>query len=200
MAGEPRVFSRVAVGFWNYDGEYKMSLVLAQGSPIFHSSCKGELGIALESLQGKLTSSMLVSRSQCSSPGETGISGLYSRLTWRVRPGPEWNQRTPLSSRVATGISWSPLSSLKGVKPPVEFGERTRDCSLGHAGNEGPHFEMTWESRGLSRAAAPAWGFSRGMSASSGGLSWGTGEVGSPCEGRGGVCHCSRVMVRELGL
>ena len=63
MAGEPRVFSRVAVGFWNYDGEYKMSLVLAQGSPIFHSSCKGELGIALESLQGKLTSSMLVSRS-----------------------------------------------------------------------------------------------------------------------------------------
>ena len=28
--------------------------VLAQGSPIFHSSFKGELGIALESLQGKI--------------------------------------------------------------------------------------------------------------------------------------------------
>ena len=28
-------------------------LVLAQGSPIFHSSCEGELGVALESLQGK---------------------------------------------------------------------------------------------------------------------------------------------------
>ena len=27
--------------------------VLAQGSPVFHSSCEGELGIALESLQGK---------------------------------------------------------------------------------------------------------------------------------------------------
>ena len=28
--------------------------VLGQGSPIFHSSLKGELGIALESLQGKI--------------------------------------------------------------------------------------------------------------------------------------------------
>ena len=28
-------------------------LDLAQGSPIFHSSCEGELGIDLESLQGK---------------------------------------------------------------------------------------------------------------------------------------------------
>ena len=28
--------------------------VLAQGSPIFHSSFKGELGIGLESLQGKI--------------------------------------------------------------------------------------------------------------------------------------------------
>ena len=32
-------------------------------------------------------------------------------------------QRTSLSYRVATGISWSPLSGLKGVKPPLEFGE-----------------------------------------------------------------------------
>ena len=46
-------------------------------------------------------------------------------------------------SRVATGISWSPLSGLKGVKPPVEFGERTRDCTPGHAGKEGPHLTMT---------------------------------------------------------
>ena len=28
--------------------------MLGQGSPIFHSSLKGELGIALESLQGKI--------------------------------------------------------------------------------------------------------------------------------------------------
>ncbi|XP_045020903.1 uncharacterized protein LOC123332729 isoform X1 [Bubalus bubalis] len=36
-----------------------------------------------------------------------------------------------LSSR--TGMSWSPLSGLKGVKPPLVFGGRTRDCSPGNA-------------------------------------------------------------------
>ena len=46
-------FSQVAGGFSSYDVEFWMPLVLAQGSPIFHSSCEGELGIALESLQGK---------------------------------------------------------------------------------------------------------------------------------------------------
>ena len=28
------------------------------------------------------------------------------------------------------GISWSPVCVLKGVKPPVEFGERIRDWTL----------------------------------------------------------------------
>ena len=53
MTGEPRDFSRVAAGFSSYEGEFRLPLVLAQGSPIFHSSCDGELGVALESLQGK---------------------------------------------------------------------------------------------------------------------------------------------------
>ena len=48
MTGEPRGFSRVAAGFSSYEGEFRMPLVLAQGSPIFHSSCGGKLGIALE--------------------------------------------------------------------------------------------------------------------------------------------------------
>ena len=48
MTGEPRAFSRVAAGFSSYVGEFRMPLVLAQGSPIFHSSCEGKLGIALE--------------------------------------------------------------------------------------------------------------------------------------------------------
>ena len=48
MTGEPRRFSRVAAGFSSYDGEFRMPLVLAQGSPIFHSSCEEKLGIALE--------------------------------------------------------------------------------------------------------------------------------------------------------
>ena len=70
-------------------------------------------------------------------PGETGIHL-------------EWKQRTPLCSRIATGISWSSLGGLKGVKPPEAFGERSRDWSLGHAGDEGPHLSMTGESRGFS--------------------------------------------------
>ena len=45
----------------------------------------------------------------------------------------------------------------------ISFGERSRDWSLGHAGDEGPHLSMTGESRGCSRAAAPVCGFSRGM-------------------------------------
>ena len=73
-------------------------------------------------------------------PGETGIHL-------------EWKQRTPLCSRIATGISWSSLGGLKGVKPPEAFGERSRDWSLGHAGDEGPHLAMTGESWGCSRAA-----------------------------------------------
>ena len=51
----------------------------------------------------------------------------------RAAPGRlEGKPRTPLSSRVATRGSWSPLSGLKGVQPPLPFGERTRDCSPGH--------------------------------------------------------------------
>ena len=53
MTGEPRGFSRVAAGFSSYDGDFRLPLVLGQGSPIIQSSCKGELGVALESLQGK---------------------------------------------------------------------------------------------------------------------------------------------------
>ena len=71
-----------------------------------------------------------------------------------VRRHLEGKQRTSFSSRVATGISWSPLSGLKGVKPPVEFGESIRDCAPGHTGKEGPHLTMTGEPRGFSRVAA----------------------------------------------
>src|SRR5574337_2260 len=48
MTGEPRGFSRVTAGFSSSDGEFRLPLVLAQASPIFHSSCEGKLGIALE--------------------------------------------------------------------------------------------------------------------------------------------------------
>ena len=38
----------------------------------------------------------------------------------------EWKQRSPLCSRVATGISGSSLGGLKVVKPPEAFGERIK--------------------------------------------------------------------------
>ena len=58
------------------------------------------------------------------------------------------------------GISWSPLSGLKGVKPPVEFEKRIRYSSPGHAGKEGPHLAMTGAYGEFSQAAASVWGFS----------------------------------------
>ena len=42
------------MGFLQLWRQYQISHEVDQGSPIFHSSFKGELGIALESLQGKI--------------------------------------------------------------------------------------------------------------------------------------------------
>ena len=46
-------------------------------------------------------------------------------VAFKVHPGSQasykWKKRTPLSSRVATGISWSQFSGLKEGRPPVEF-------------------------------------------------------------------------------
>ena len=50
---EPRGFSRVAVGYSSYDGDFRLPLVSALGSPIFYSSGERKLGVALESLQGQ---------------------------------------------------------------------------------------------------------------------------------------------------
>ena len=128
------------------------------------------------------------------SQGKTRISGLHSRLPRGVRPRLEGKQRTPLSSQVATRISWSPMSGLKGVEPPLQFGERTRDCSPGQAGKEGPQLVRTGASHGFPQAAAPVGVFSRGMTRTSGSLSCGARELMSPCAWRGGAGHHSRVM------
>ena len=92
-----------------------------------------------------------------------------------------------VSSRVATRVSWSALSGLKGVQPPLPFGERTGDCSPGHAGNEGPQVARTGASQGFPRAAAPVGVFSRGTTRISGSLSCGAREVRSACAWRGGA-------------
>ena len=78
-----------------------------------------------------------------------------------VRRRLEGKQRPSLSSRDAMGICWSPLSGLKGVKPPLEFGERTRDCTPGHAGKEGPHLTMTGGLGGFTELQRLCW-FLRG--------------------------------------
>ena len=43
------------------------------------------------------------------------------RLTMHAQPKDSFLFISDLSSR--TGMSWSPLSGLKGVKPPLAFGE-----------------------------------------------------------------------------
>ena len=150
-------------------------------------------GLLSSHCRAKETSSSLVFSTQWSSPGATEISGLHYRLTRGVRPRLEGKQMTPLSSRVATRISWSPLSSLEGVKPPLQFGERARDCSPGQAGKEGPQLAMMGASQGFPRAAAPVGVFSRGTTRISGSLSCGAREVRSPCAWRGGARPGSRV-------
>ena len=44
------------------------------------------------------------------------------------------------------GDLWTPLHCMKGVKPPLEFGEGTRDYSSRHCRNNGPHVERMGES------------------------------------------------------
>ena len=50
---EPRGFSRVAAAFSSYDGDLRLPLRLALGSPIFPSGCEEKQGVALGSLQGR---------------------------------------------------------------------------------------------------------------------------------------------------
>ena len=84
----------------------------------------------------------------------------------------------------------------------MEFGERTRDCSLSAAGKERLHLGMT-SRRHLGvfpQAAAPVWVFSRSTTGNSGSLSGGAREVRFPFELRGEAQHWSRVMIGESSL
>ena len=98
--------------------------------------------------------------SQASSRGEAKDSTLFSSCDRYLLEPTEW----PKKSQASCG-----------------FGEKFRDCSLGHAVKDGPHLEMTGASLGFSRAAAPVCVFLRGTTGSSGSLSCGAKEVKSPC-------------------
>ena len=85
---------------------------MAQASPVV----RGEVGIPLELKQGM---------------------GPHLQMRWETRG----------SSRLVAGNSgfisscdgdlWAPLSCMKGVTPPLEFGEGTQDCSLGAVREKG---------------------------------------------------------------
>src|SRR5574337_935705 len=200
MTGEPRGFSRVAAGFSSYDGEFRMPLVLAQEVQSSIRVSKESWGLLSSDCRANKPHLGLCPKANAPLQGRPGSRGCIPDAPGETGIHLEWKHRTPLCCRVATGISWSSLGGLKGVKPPEAFGERPRDWSLGHAGDEGPHLSMTGDSRGCSRAAAPVCGFSRGTTARSVSLSWGAREVGSPCEWRGGARHCSRAMGGDSGL
>ena len=53
---------------------------------------------------------------------------------------------------------------------------------------------------GFFLSGGPSVGFLKRYDGEAVSLSWGAREVGSPCECRGGVRHCSRVMVGESGF
>ena len=88
---------------------------VAPGKSNLHSSCEGELGIVLESLQGKRMSSRLVSRNPISlSSGDWDFW-----VAFKVHPGHQaWSL---VEVKSFTGMSWSPLRGRTGVRPPVEF-------------------------------------------------------------------------------
>ena len=105
----------------SYDRDFRLPLVLAQGSPIFNSSCEGELGIAHESLYGKrdlilacVQDLLFLSRgyrdlgvafqthpgSQASSRGEAKDSTLLSSRNGYLLEPTEW----PTGSQASCGF------------------------------------------------------------------------------------------------
>ena len=116
---EPRGFSRVAAGFSSYDGDFRLPLGLALGSPIFPWSCEGKLGFLLESLQSQrdlieacVQDLIFLSRedrdfgfpfqtppgSQASPRGEAKDSALLPSCDADILVPPEWPQGSPASS------------------------------------------------------------------------------------------------------
>ena len=68
-------------------------------------------------------------------------------VAFQTHPGSQSSSRVEAKKSAVLysrdGYLVDPLSGLKGVKPPEEFLEKTRDCSPGLAGKEGPRNVMT---------------------------------------------------------
>ena len=61
-------------------GALRYRLVLAQGGPIFHSGCEGELGVALESLQGPTRDQSHAPALEAWSPNHCHAGGFQHRF------------------------------------------------------------------------------------------------------------------------
>ena len=46
-------FLRLEAEFSNYDGKFRLPIVLTVGRPIFHSNCEGEMEVALDHCRAK---------------------------------------------------------------------------------------------------------------------------------------------------
>ena len=97
----------------------------------------------------------------------------YCIGTWNVRSMNQGKLEVVKQEMTRVNVDILGISELK-------WG-RTRDCSPGNAGNEGPHLAMTGASRRFSRAVALVWGFSRSKTGSSVSLSCGARAVRSLC-------------------
>ena len=63
--------------------------------------------------------------------------GPYLQMRWETWGSSRVVSRNSGYLLRCDGDLWAPLSCMTGVKPPLEFGEGTWDCSLGAAGTKG---------------------------------------------------------------
>ena len=98
------------------------------------------------------------------------------------------------------GYLWAPLSHMKGVKPPLKFGEGTRDCSPGAAGTKGLMSQGLGNLLVFFKLLQEAWDSSAATLGNSGSLSCCLREVKSPFELRGGARDRSGVLTGESGF
>ena len=96
---KPRGFSRVAAGFSSFNEDFRLPRGLALGSPISHSSSEGNLGVALESLQGQRHLIQACGQDLIFLSREDRDLGVEFQTHPGDRPPLEGKQRTPLSSR-----------------------------------------------------------------------------------------------------
>ena len=111
LRGESRGFPQGLAGNLGFlsscDVDLMVTLVLPLGSQVSFKVVTGTSGFLSSHCRGNRPQIDLCPETPCSSPVATEICGLHSRFTWGVRLHLELKEGILLSSRVATGISWS---------------------------------------------------------------------------------------------